>query len=122
MEIAEFGRCEDCAYLTREDGTKKEEWLRCKKLYVETSEGDELDGFGCSFFKQKEEGEEEEEPSKKVFKIVGSQTRYFEVEICAESEEEALSKYDNMGSDDMREVGELEWNLEDVEEKGGCDD
>lgn len=59
--------------------------------------------------------------AKKVFTITGKQSRFFEVEICAETEEEALDIYDDMSTGDMREVGELMWELEEVEE-GECDD
>lgn len=51
-------------------------------------------------------------------RFTGKQSRYFTVEICAENEKEARKAYENMGTDDMDEVGELEW--EDVDDEVVC--
>lgn len=56
-------------------------------------------------------------------RFTGKQSRYFTVDVCARTEEEARLKYAEMGTDDMNEIGEIEWNDIECEviDEGDCE-
>jgi len=74
------------------------------------------------FEKKVELKTENKEGKMKKYRVYYKQTETFVVEVCANSEDEAIKIADECTASDMKEVGELEFEFDDIEEEGACED